>query len=206
MPTNTELITAIGTAVGAVGTVGAVIVALYFSGAEARRRHREEHRRQAECIAAWFVIEHNSEERGFVYCTVTNSSDQLVYDLVISLVSVHGAYRKTAVGVDRNGPIGGCQTYVGGAFPPGSRTLPLGYPGSALQVRYGVELAFRDVGSRYWIRGGDGRLREVATEPLVLYGSGPPGPGPGTVEIHGAPGGRQFDYAKEQIDPHHLRS
>jgi hypothetical protein len=189
MTIETDWITAISGIGSAVGTIGAVGVALWFSQAETRRRKREERSRQAEQISAWLEIDdfEEAEKTERTHCVVSNGSNQLVYDVVVSLVAVHGAFRRTAVGVDRNGPQGGYQTYVGGPFPPGRQTLTIGYRGSALQVRYGVELAFRDARGRYWIRDANGDLKEVLTDPLVLYGSGRPGLGPGAIEIHGRP-------------------
>ncbi len=187
MTVTTDWITAIGGIGSAIGTIGAVGVALWFSQAETRRRKREERSQQAEQISAWLQIDEAAEETGEMHCVVLNGSNQLVYDVTVSLVAVHGAFRRTAVGIDRNGPSGGYQTYVGGPFPPGQQTLPMKYRGAALAVRYGVELAFRDSRGRFWIREGDGDLKEVTTDPLVLYGSGRPGPGPGAMEVHGHP-------------------
>jgi hypothetical protein len=168
--------------VTAVATFLTAVVALWMAIREARLRRRELHVAQAEQIAAWLDVDRTAEETGITNCVVMNGSNQVIYNVIISVVGVHGAFRKTAVGVDRNSPRGGYQTYVGGAFPPGKQTFQIRYPGSRLQVRYGVELTFRDCGGRYWIRSGTGVLREVKKDPLILYGSGPPGPGPGGIQ------------------------
>ncbi len=186
MSVETDWIGATGQWASALASTAAVIAALWIATSENRRRNTQDIRHQAEQMAAWLEIDaEKAEETGWADCVVQNNSGQLVYDVVISLVGVHGTYRRTAVKPDRSARGEGCQTYVGGPFPPGRRRLPLGFHGHFLQVRYGVELAFTDAAGRYWIRHANGFLEEVGQAPLVLYGSGPPGPGPGSIEIFG---------------------
>jgi hypothetical protein len=170
----------------AIGTVGTLIAALWFAGAEGRRRRKEERRHQAEQISAWLHIENIAAATidGETDCIVLNGSSQLIYNPIITIVSATGAFRKTGVGMKPDDSLPPFQTRMGGAFPPGQQSVRIKYPGDVLQARYSVELAFRDLRGRFWIRDADGMLKEVKEDPLVLYGSGPPGPGPGTVEMH----------------------
>ena len=179
MSALTDWISAIGQAGAAVGTVAAVILALNLARRDSRRREQEDERHQAELITAWLVADdfNDAEMRGKIKCTIYNSSHQVAYDLMISLVSTHGALRKTAAGIDNSQR--GYETFVG-QFPPGQLTYFLPYPGSALQVRYSAEIAFRDAAGRFWLRDGHGHLKRVPKEPIVLFGSGPPPPGPAT--------------------------
>ena len=189
MSVGTDWIGATGQWASALASTAAVIAALWIANSENRRRRIQDVRYQAERMAAWLEMDPTkAEETGWTDCVVQNNSGQLVYDVVISLVAVHGAWRHTAATPGRNAREEGCQTYVGGAFPPGRRRLPLGFHGHFLQGRFGAELAFTDAGGRYWIRHANGFLEEVREAPLVLYGSGPPGPGAGYIETHGRVG------------------
>jgi hypothetical protein len=107
----------------AVATFLTAVVALWMAVRESRLRRKEVRLHQAEHIAAWLDVDINAEETGMANCVVMNGSNQVVYEVIVSIVGVHGAFRKTAVGVDRNSSRGGYQTYVGGAFPPGKQRL-----------------------------------------------------------------------------------
>ncbi len=182
---HVEWVTAYAEIGSAVGTVGAVVVALWLAGAEGRRRRKEERRQQADQISAWLLIEDviTATDAGETDCVVFNGSSQLIYNPIVTIVSATGAFRRTALGMKPDDPLPPFQTRIGGAFPPGQRVVRIKYPGGVLQARYSVELAFRDLRGRFWIREGNGLLKEVYVDPLILYGSGPPGPGPGEVEL-----------------------
>ena len=70
----------------AVGTIGAVIVALGLAIADGRRRSWEERRRQAELITAW--VGEEGDPRPWVWVTLANASNQVAYRFIISIVSV----------------------------------------------------------------------------------------------------------------------
>lgn len=70
----------------AVGTIGAVFVALGLAIADGRRRSRAERRHQAELITAW--VEREVNPRPWVWVTLANASTQVAYRFVISTVSV----------------------------------------------------------------------------------------------------------------------
>jgi hypothetical protein len=175
MSTATDWIGAVGQAVGAVGTFIAVGVALWLAQRDSRRRDAEARRAQAQEITGWLNAEdfNLAEERGKIICTLCNASTQPVFDVVVNLVAIHGAFRRTVAGKKDMM----FDTYVG-ILPPGTRCYFLDYPGAVLQVRYGVEVAFRDTAGRFWWRDGNGNLQEVFKEPAVLFGSGPPPPSP----------------------------
>lgn len=82
----------VATWVSAIGTISAVIVALYLAGRDGRRRDRSESRRQAELITAWIGGLHRQEgeagNRRFVIpVSLQNASNQLVYRVVVSVVN-----------------------------------------------------------------------------------------------------------------------
>jgi hypothetical protein len=101
-----------------------------------------------------------------------NGSNQLVYQLIASLISTQGAFRETAVGDPR---LFEFRSFVG-LLPPGEKKTRIEFSGHGMGLRFGVELAFQDAGGRYWLRRGDGALQEVDQPPIGLYGIDPPAP------------------------------
>lgn len=69
----------------ALGTISAVVVALWFAK-EGSRRSKEERRRQAELITAWVADDDPSYR--WVYVVVVNASHQVAYRLVVSVVAI----------------------------------------------------------------------------------------------------------------------
>jgi len=153
----------------AVGTVGAVIAAMWIAGADARRRYKEAQRKQAKCVSAWMEELPNATAvlEGSMYKTLVlrNSSDQLVYNLIASVVNA-----QTEVHVGENQKY---RTYVG-LLPPGRTEYKIEYPGDGMHKRFAVELAFEDAGGRAWLRQGRGSLRCIKKSPLAFYGIDPP--------------------------------
>ena len=72
----------------AIGTISAVVVALWVAFGESRRRARAEERRQAELISAWVSFSGgrivNGIERPGVGARVANASHQAAYRLIVS--------------------------------------------------------------------------------------------------------------------------
>jgi hypothetical protein len=148
----------------AVGTIAAVLVALWFSGAETRRANRAERMRQPEQVTAWVHPDDVAGAAPFMRVIVRNASNQSVYQLVASLVSWQGAFRKTAVGDHRPR----YQSVIGQA-PPGETEVKISSSGGGMHLRFGVELAFRDAAGRYWLRDGEGGLKAIDKDPITLY-------------------------------------
>jgi hypothetical protein len=153
----------------AAGTVGAVIVAMWIAGADARRRHREVQRKQAERISGWLedLPKAAAVLDGSMYKTLVlqNSSDQLAYNLIASIVN---AQTEAHVGGNLK-----YRTYVG-ILPPGRSEYKIEYPGDGMHKRFAVELAFEDAGGRGWLRQGRGWLRRISKSPLAFYEIDPP--------------------------------
>jgi hypothetical protein len=182
MSVTTDWINAAGEVGSAIGTIGAVGVALWLSGRDARRRGREEQFRQAEQITGWLENPQPPVRPGDPYSTsdphltlvMRNASAQLAYEVVASLVAIQGAYRRTAVGE----PIGGETDYrcFVGYLPPGEHRYKMSYGGHGMHLRFGVELTFRDAAGRCWLRLGEGQLKQIEQGPLEIYGIDPPVP------------------------------
>jgi hypothetical protein len=146
----------------ALGTIGAVIVALGLASRSDRRREQDHVRRQAELVTAWIYHEDIAGAE-VVRIIVRNASNQCVYELVANLVTSQGAFRKTAIGLRLT--FGG----VVGQVPPGTVRRTIRSVGGGMHKHFAVEIAFRDAAGHCWVREGDGALCEVAKPPLDLY-------------------------------------
>jgi hypothetical protein len=167
----------------AIGTIGAVLVALGLALAEGRRREQANRRRQAESVTAWLddlviaveVSEGSPAPSGLV---IQNGSNQLIYQVIANLVVTQGGGtvpRETGYQ---------CRRFIS-HVPPGRMDSMIDLRGGiGVMTRWGVELVFRDSAGRSWLRGVDGELKELAASPAEHYGVEHPywqGPG-GTSE------------------------
>ena len=166
---TTEWITAYSEIGTAIGTVGAVIVALFLAGTDARRRRKEEERHQAEHISGWMVDlpqgEEVSDGEMHVKLIMQNASNQLVYSTIASIVSAQSGEH---VGENEN-----YRTYVG-RLPPGKSEYNIRHPGYGMSKRFSIELAFEDARGKAWVRRGKGELERIKKNPLAHYGIDPP--------------------------------
>jgi hypothetical protein len=155
----------------AVATFGAVVVALALARADSVRRRHEKEREQAEQISGWMEYLPDGEETVVdeelnVKLVLLNSSEQLVFDLIASVVTAFGEY---PVGNDFN-----YRNFIG-RLPPGRTEHKIKHPGQGMHHRFAIELAFQDSSGRIWVRRGRGRLvRSSATDPLSVYEITPP--------------------------------
>ena len=149
----------------AIGTLAAVIVALYLAGADSRRRRRDERSHQAHLVTAWFT---GPPGHGPHVVSVLNGSQQLVYRVIASLVPVRGTATP-----DFREKLGLQPTQfraLMGELPPGQTDIEIGHPGGGGHTRWFVEMVFRDAAGATWIREADGRLRNIQGEPADYYG------------------------------------
>jgi hypothetical protein len=167
--------------VAAVGTVGALVAALWQIRTErhARKRLEEEvrsqaRRAQAVGISAWIPAttgwraEVESESPTYV-AALFNHSEEPVYMAIASLVSIQGAGPSASRGDGR---------YENRAFldtiPPGRYVAILGPYDSWPSGRAGVDLAFTDAAGVHWLRRANGALEEIDEPAYDYYGLGLP--------------------------------
>jgi hypothetical protein len=172
MSVVTDWITAVGTAGGAIGTVGAVIVALRLARRSDQREWRREERHQAERVTAWMEPIDNptaeEQQNDLQVLCIRNASDLLIYDLIAEVVGVQGSFRKTAVGDngDNNVRLG---ARVGTVRPGETRARISTDSGRGMYKRFAIEIAFIDAAGRRWLRRADGSLEQVDKHPIDLY-------------------------------------
>ncbi len=153
----------IGTWVGSIGTVLAVLFAWYVGhkqGIEAKKRQQRE---QAERISSWVAA-----VKMPLPVKLSNQSGDPVYDVIVSVVLVQGA-----------GPQDGKHTFMQQQYkvlPPGTFLVSFdNYPGGAMHTKPGTEIAFTDKAGLHWLKDKNGKLHSLKSKsPSEYYGLGQP--------------------------------
>ncbi|HCF99622.1 MAG TPA: hypothetical protein DEV93_03660 [Chloroflexi bacterium] len=169
-------LTAIGTVIGAIGTVGAFAVALYLLSIQMRDRRADAQERllgQARLVAAWIadISEQPYQKDGDpVFYDITvhayNASTEPVYNVVIKTeVGVRGSFVR--------------RPFVLG---PGDRRefsiVAPGYP----RGQPAVAISFVDSAGRQWMRRPTGTLHQPLPDELVMQNTEEPGAYPSIAE------------------------
>jgi hypothetical protein len=163
----------IPTWIAGVGTLGAVVVALWIARRDGIRRERDNRRQQAELITGWLGDYTHAADgtQRLQTVVIQNGSQQLAYKVIASYVPTRGGGVPPNFREISKGKVGAYdfRAYVG-ELPPGrtERTIP--WPGHETGLRWALELVFRDAAGRKWLRAIDGQLSEIRQEPLDYYG------------------------------------
>jgi hypothetical protein len=180
-----DWLTAGGTAVAALGTVGTLIAALRQINREREARQRlerqaeqQERRAQAEHLSAWVALnapwvasstpasapeQSVEEEHGPTWIALLNRSQEPVYQAVASLVFVQGAGPRT--GKEARDEHRAALTVI----PPGRYYTDVAAFPFAMAARPGVELAFTDHAGVHWVRAANGDLTQIDGAPVDHY-------------------------------------
>jgi hypothetical protein len=155
----------VGTLLGAIGTVAAVVVALWIAGRDGRRARRTAERAQAVCISAWhgFVILGPRGEAHQNIVMMLNGSEAPIWDVCVSAGVQHGAGPAYGRGAELNR----CVNIV----PPGRYRVeePNGFREGALpgmMARLDAAISFRDADGRFWRRDATGLLTQTDEHPF----------------------------------------
>jgi heme exporter protein D len=169
---------AVATSVGALATFFAVLVALAIPILQWRKDRQREERLQAEKISVWFSDEDdvsdpaNLEENFLneILCpfVVNNASTQPIYDMVVEVVGLQGAIRRTAIGdtIENNEQY----MFYYDTIPPGQTKARIDTGGGGMGIRHALEVAFTDVAGTHWVRSGNGILRASRVDAVDLFG------------------------------------
>lgn len=168
-------------AIGSLGTLAAVLVALVAILVDRRARSSQEHRRQAQNVTAWISGGRSSEPetddrgpiRGFTAATLLNASDGPVYRVIAWLVLYPGAPSTGEEAAARLGTRSEHPTAIH-VLPPGSFVVHLPEFEPGMMRRPAIEIAFTDAAGRHWIRRQSGRLEGIKNAPADHYGLGEP--------------------------------
>jgi len=151
---------ALGTCVGAVGTVGALFAALLQIGQERAIRHKNELDQQASDISSWISF----EDPSYSWVALQNNSASPVYRAVASIVLMQGAGPRT--GLDARPE----HMKFLSVIPPGRSYVHVRGNFKGMGAHSAVELAFVDRNSQSWVRSSDGILKQIKKEPAQHYG------------------------------------
>jgi hypothetical protein len=149
----------------AAGSFAAVVVALGLAFRDSLRQRWRDRRWQAERVTAWIVgaVPSADPSTMLLRVDVGNASEQSVYQVIVSLVAVQGAWRRDA-------KEGG---YEYRSFlwqvAPGRRSTQVSFAGHGMSLRFGVEVAFQDAAGNNWRRLADGKLQAIDTNPVEYY-------------------------------------
>jgi hypothetical protein len=144
--------------VGGIGTIGAVVVALWIAIrdgrlAQADRRERDvrERQEQAAKVTAWieYVGDHG-------YMVVSNANAEAINHVVVSFDLVRNL-PMTGSTLHR-GPDIEVDEYLYAILPPGKWRMPIREEWQRPDMTPGVMLAFTDSRNGHWLRLTDGRL------------------------------------------------
>ncbi|WP_290054361.1 hypothetical protein [Amycolatopsis solani] len=145
---------------GGIGTLGAVVVALWIAirdgrlaQADRQRRELRERQEQAGKVTAWTEA---GEDDGTVFMVVANANAEAIHHVVVSFDLVL-SLPMTGSTLHR-GPVIEDDEYLYAVLPPGKWRMPVRWTGT--DATPGVMLAFSDSRDGHWLRLTDGRLIE----------------------------------------------
>jgi hypothetical protein len=169
-PRNPDWWGASGQWVGGIGTIGAVVVALWIAirdnrraEEDRRRQARRERQEQAAKVTAWIeraepgaVSEDGSPIDG--YMIVSNANAEAVNHVVVSFDLVR--HLPMTGSTLHRGPDIEDDEYLYAILPPGKWRMPIREGWRRPDMTPGVMLAFTDSRNGHWLRLTDGRLIE----------------------------------------------
>ena len=139
----------------AVGTIAAVVVALYIATRETRRLQKRDRADQAHQISAWRLVQPGSSQ-----VLVSNGSTLPIYDVVISYGVAYGAGPPFSLG-------NASQTFVV-RIPPGRYLVKEPKRGeSGMLGVVGPSISFRDANGSFWRRDAKGELIATKSHPFI---------------------------------------
>lgn len=121
-----------------------------------------ERREQAEQISTWIVVDKEEE----MQVVLANSSDQPVYEVVVSRVAVQGS--GAYVGRELDERLAASEQRVFALIPPGEYLTTFGGGFHGMDREPAIEIGFRDRAGVSWVRFSDGVLHEIHPS-LVRY-------------------------------------
>lgn len=169
----------LATWVGSVGIVLTLGATVWQVGHEARLRRRERYRAQAVGVSAWYRgprtdSRTHEDPFGESLLTISNRSDQPIYEVVVTTVFIQGAAPRTGEEWVHHGERGGYRSMprgcVFGTVGPGQWSATVKSGDSPMQGRLGCEIGFTDAAGRHWIRRANGRLEGIRQSAIDHYG------------------------------------
>jgi hypothetical protein len=132
----------------AIGTVSAII----FAFVQIIKERHIQHKLQATCVSCWMSqdIKVNVKSPGERVIEIMNSSQQPVYDVVISIDSV--GYSKKGIAINKEE-----FTYIK-IIPPGHYYTMVKFGGGGMSMQFSSSISFTDASGSNWYRDAYGSL------------------------------------------------
>jgi len=134
-------------------TFGAFVVAFVQINNERKIRKNQERKSQAEHISAYVA----KEEKYKALITILNLSPEPIYEVVVSIVAFQGASP------------GSKHIAFLSVVPPGKSHVVTDADYHGMSFHPSIEIAFKDVRGKSWVRSGRGDLKEILQTPVDYY-------------------------------------
>lgn len=153
----------------AIGTVGAVIVSLYFSTKESRDKAKREKQAQASQISGWvggkLPKENAYYDENKSLLTLLNSSNQPIYNVVARTYIRHPEEHYKISDYDTEMRCGKVEV-----LPPGKFLTIIDFLDSGMHKTHKLEITFQDSYGIFWKRKTNGILEEIFENPFDHHG------------------------------------
>jgi hypothetical protein len=156
---NSSWLGDIATWVSGIGIVSTFIIGFIQISNERKDRKEKEKRGQAVHISAFILKETPSKTT----ITLLNLSNEPVYEAIISISAFQGASTRPTKHVDRQ-----YMSFLS-VIPPGKSFTHVDGSYHEMSFHPSIEIAFKDVKGKSWLRTGRGALKEIAKAPVEYY-------------------------------------
>jgi hypothetical protein len=158
----------VATWAGAIFTAATFIAAFWQISTERKiRKKTQQHaeseriRSQAVHVSTWIV-----QPSGFpMYAAVLNKSNEPVYEVIISLVGIQGAFPHDAHEVKEYYPY---RSFLN-VLPPGRFYISIPSAGHGMSTSFALEISFTDSSGHHWVRKGNGKLIKITQCAIDYY-------------------------------------
>jgi len=148
----------IATWVSGMGIVSTFIIGFIQISHERRIRRGKERQEQAERISAFIVKETPAKTT----IALLNLSQEPIYEVIVSISAFQGP-------ADMNHRVNRQYTSFLSVVPPGKSFTFVDGRYNELSFHPAIEVAFKDVKGKNWVRTGRGALKEIGKSPVEYY-------------------------------------
>jgi hypothetical protein len=149
----------IATWVSGIGIVSTFIIGFIQINNERKIRKEKERKEQAERISAFIVKETPSKTT----VALLNLSSEPIYEVIVSVSSFQGPSGTHPQSVSRQ------YTSFLSVVPPGKSFTFVDGKYHELSFHPAIEIAFKDVKGKNWVRTGRGTIKEIGKPPVEYY-------------------------------------
>jgi len=149
----------IATWVSGIGIVSTFIIGFIQINNERKIRKEKERKEQAERISSFIIKETPSKTT----IALLNLSSEPIYEVIVSISAFQGPNNAPIHALSRQ------YTSFLSVVPPGKSFTSVDGNYHELAFHPAIEIAFKDVKGKNWVRTGRGILREIGKTPVEYY-------------------------------------